>query len=232
LVHELHQDKHGRNGAYFDSRLKPFQVRLSGPPVGPRVGPAPFEVSKLYVINVLWADNERKKWEELRASKARQQAEVGPLTSEEKQWLKNHWGNEFKFLMSHDLNINKDEDREEGRSILRAIMAGSDDDDSDVGLGYSNDDDSDDSDVGLGYSNDDDSDDSDVGLGYSNDDHPGVLAEPYFDADKLKFIKKHYSDPPTFMITFGLKFYKADDCEEARSIIGSLMYPESDDSDE
>ncbi|CAG7558039.1 unnamed protein product [Fusarium equiseti] len=200
------KDKHGRNAAYFDSRLKLFQVRLSGPPVGPRVGPAPLEVSKLYVINVLWADDEREKWEELRASKALQQAEAGPLTTEEKQWLKNHWGNEFKFLMSHGLNINKEDDREEGRSILRAIMADSDDDDSD---------------------------DSDVGLGYSNDDRPEVqLAESYFDADELKFINKHYGDSLTFMITFGLKFYKAEDCEEARSIVGSLMHPESDDNDD
>ena len=33
------KDKHGRNAAYFDARLKPYQVRLSGPPIGPRVGP-------------------------------------------------------------------------------------------------------------------------------------------------------------------------------------------------
>ena len=37
------KDKHGRNAAYFDLRLKPYQVRLSGPPIGPRVGPAQSE---------------------------------------------------------------------------------------------------------------------------------------------------------------------------------------------
>ncbi|RBR11205.1 uncharacterized protein FIESC28_09089 [Fusarium coffeatum] len=194
------KDKHSRSAAYFDPRIKPFQVRLSGPPIGPRVGPAPFEVSKLYVINVLWADSEREKWEDHRASEALQQAEeVGPLTTEEKQFLKDHWGNEFKFLMSHGLNINKDDDREEGRVVLRAIMAGSD------------------------------SDDSDSGLDDPNEYRPEVqLAESYFDADQVKFINKHYGDPLTFMITFGLKFYKADDCQEARSIVESLMYPDSD----
>ncbi|KAJ4006020.1 hypothetical protein NW752_001265 [Fusarium irregulare] len=193
------KDKHGRDAAYFGSRLKPFQVRLSGPPIGPRVGLAPFEVSKLYLINVLWADSERKKWEDHRASKTLQQAEVGPLTTEEKQWLKDHWGSEFKFLMSHGLDISKEDDREEGRSILRAIMAGSD------------------------------SDDSHSGLDDPNEYRPEVqLAESYFDADQVKFIKKHYGDPLTFMITFGLKFYNAEDCEEARSIVGSLMYPDSD----
>ncbi|KAI1071507.1 hypothetical protein LB507_005411, partial [Fusarium sp. FIESC RH6] len=193
------KDKHGRNAAYFDPRLKLYQVRLSGPLIGPRVGLAPFEVSKLYVINVLWVDSEREKWENLRASKALPQAEVGPPTTGEKHWLKDHWGGEFQFLMSHGLNINKEDDREEGRSILRAIMAGSD------------------------------SDDSDSGLDYPNDYRPEVqLAESYFDADEVKFIRKHYGDPLTFMITFGLKFYNAEDCEEARSIVGNLMYPDSD----
>ena len=200
------KDKHGRSAAYFDPRLSPFQVRLSGPPIGPRVGPAPFEMSKVHVMYALWADSERKKWEDLRASKALQQSEEGPLTAKEKQWLKDHWGNEFKFLMSHGLNVNKDDDREEGRTILRAIMAGSDDNDSD---------------------------EIDFGLDHPNDYHPEVhLAASYFDAEELKFIRKHYSDPITFMITFGLKFYNADDCEEARAIVGTLMYPDSDNSDE
>ncbi|KAH7109585.1 hypothetical protein B0J13DRAFT_682403 [Dactylonectria estremocensis] len=94
------------------------------------------------------------------------------------QWLKKHWGSEFRFLASDGLNINKEEDREEGRSILRAILAGSED-----------------------------SDDSDICRDYPNDDRPeGQLAD-----------------------YFGLKFYKTEDCEEAKSIVSSMMHPDNDD---
>ncbi|KAL6402748.1 hypothetical protein AUP68_14084 [Ilyonectria robusta] len=195
-------DKQGRTVAYFDPHGKFFQVRLSGPPVGPRVGPTPFDPSAMYWINVRWADSEREKWEASRACQALRPAEVGPLSTEEKQWLKKHWGGEFRFLASHGLNINKEEDREEGRIILRAILAGSDGDDSD---------------------------DSDIGRDYPNDDRQeGQLADSYFDTDELEFIKKHYGDSLTFMFSFGLKFYKTEDCEEAKSIVSSMMYPDND----
>lgn len=125
-------DKQGRIVAYFDPRAKFFEVRLSGPPVGPRVGPTPFDPSAMYWINVRWADSEREKWEASRAAKALQPTEAAPLSTEEKRWLKKHWGGEFKFLARHGLSIYKEEDREEGRIILRAILAGDDGDDSDL----------------------------------------------------------------------------------------------------
>ncbi|KAH7114157.1 hypothetical protein B0J13DRAFT_681628 [Dactylonectria estremocensis] len=167
-------DKQGRTVAYFDPHDKFFQVRFSGPPVGPRVGPMPFDPSAMYWMNVRWADGEREKWEASRAGQDLQPAE-------EMQWLKKHWGSEFRFLASDGLNINKEEDREEGRSILRAILAGSEDSD--------------------------DSDDSDICRDYPNDDRPeGQLAD-----------------------YFGLKFYKTEDCEEAKSIVSSMMHPDNDD---
>ncbi|RYP81276.1 hypothetical protein DL770_005942 [Monosporascus sp. CRB-9-2] len=195
-------DKQGRTVAYFDPRANFFEVRLSGPPVGPRVGPTPFDPSAMYWINVCWADSERDKWEALREAKAPQPAEVAPLSAEEKQWLKKNWGGEFKFLASHGLSINKEEDRQEGRIILRAMLASSDGDDSD---------------------------DSDIGWDDPKDDRPErQLADSYFDADELKFIGAHYGDSVTFMFSFGLKFYKSEDCEEAQSIVRSMMRRNSD----
>lgn len=44
------------------------------------------------------------------------------LSYSEKQWLKENWGGEFKFLRAYGLSIHKEEDREEGRLILRAMM--------------------------------------------------------------------------------------------------------------
>ena len=45
-----------------------------------------------------------------------------PYNAAEKAWLKEVWKNEFHFLLAYELNIYKEEDREEGRYIVRAIM--------------------------------------------------------------------------------------------------------------
>lgn len=52
-----------------------------------------------------------------------QGAEVGPFTPEEKAWMKTHFGSEFKFLLLYNLKIYNEEDRQEGRAILRALMS-------------------------------------------------------------------------------------------------------------
>jgi hypothetical protein len=49
-------------------------------------------------------------------------APSAPYTEEEKGWLKREWGDEFKFLTTYGLSIYKDEDRDEGRRIVRAMM--------------------------------------------------------------------------------------------------------------
>lgn len=43
-------------------------------------------------------------------------------TAEEKLWLKKHWKSEYYLLRDHGLCIYKDEDREEGRAIVQALM--------------------------------------------------------------------------------------------------------------
>lgn len=45
-----------------------------------------------------------------------------PLTTAEKQWLKEHWGGEWKFLQAYRLDMTNDEERAEGRAIVRAMM--------------------------------------------------------------------------------------------------------------
>lgn len=123
-------DRDGKVVAYFPDEGRFLQVKLSGPPVGPKVGPTPFDPSVHYLINARWADSERAKWEASRVSSLQPTAHANPpFSAEEKQWLKQHFGNEFKFLTQYGLKIYDDEDREEGRLILRAIMAGSDDED-------------------------------------------------------------------------------------------------------
>jgi hypothetical protein len=115
----------GRSVAYFKamSSASFWEVRLSGPPVGPKVGPSPFSPSGLYVIHAFWPNSERQRFAALQASRQTQATASGPLTPAEKAWVKRHYGNEFKFLRAYGLSIFKDEDREEGRIILRAMMS-------------------------------------------------------------------------------------------------------------
>lgn len=43
-------------------------------------------------------------------------------TEEEKAWLKEHWGDEFRFLRAYGYSIYKEDEREEGRALMRAFM--------------------------------------------------------------------------------------------------------------
>ena len=46
-----------------------------------------------------------------------------PLTEAEKAWLKKYWGgSEFWFLRSYCLSIYEDEELEEGRAIMKAMI--------------------------------------------------------------------------------------------------------------
>lgn len=80
-----------------------------------------------YLLHAFWPESERLRFAELQASRqAQAQAAAsgsGPLTQAERAWLKTHYGNEFNFLRDYGLSIFKDEDREEGRAILRAFMS-------------------------------------------------------------------------------------------------------------
>lgn len=105
-------DRNGRSVAYFDPDGRLFTVKLRGPPVGPSAMKHDVE----YMISVSWSPKERAKWEKYRQDP--------PYTTEEKEWLKVHYGGEFHFLKAHGLNIYKDDHREEGRYIVRALMRG------------------------------------------------------------------------------------------------------------
>lgn len=73
----------------------------------------------MYMINAVWGDAERAIYQ------ARQDLEANtlpPLTQEERAWLGRYYGNEWKFLQSYLLDLTDDEERAEGRAILRSLM--------------------------------------------------------------------------------------------------------------
>lgn len=202
-------------------------LRLSGPPVGPVVGSSSFEKEAMYMIGVTWSDSERQKWcthqkdlsgrqsggESQPAAKvahvggvrvgggasSRQGTAAGPepYMAHEKAWLKQHWGSEFKFLQAHGLSIYKDEDREEGREIVRAILA---------------------------QNRDDDDEDEDEDESSEKEWNPeGHFADYHFSESELEFIEGGWGNSANFMFSFGLKFYDDDDCREAKAIVRALM---------
>lgn len=123
------KDRQNRSVAYFRPDSKLLQVKLSEPPVGPITGAPPFELSDSHWNNMSWPAAERSKWEippaihtedhDVRAAPV-----VAPrLSTRERRFLKRHFRDEFKFLTQHELSIFDEGDREEGRRILRALMA-------------------------------------------------------------------------------------------------------------
>lgn len=106
-------DRYGRHVAYFDSSRPLCQLKLRDPPIGYHT----LTHGSHYAIDAGWSDYERARWH------ARERILAGPLSVEEKTWLKErYYGDEFRFLEDHGLNIYKDEDRDEGRNLLRALM--------------------------------------------------------------------------------------------------------------
>lgn len=120
----------------------------------------------------------------------------GPLTKDEKKWLKDNWGGEFHFLQSYCLSIYKEEDREEGRSIMRALM----EDD-----------------------NEDDHDDGNTFLRELEEDPTSHVADYHFSAKELDWIATHYKHSGNFLLSYGLKPFDNEDCREGKSIVQSLM---------
>ena len=58
----------------------------------------------------------------VKATQSEQQPSEPAYTAEEKEWLKENWGGEYRFLRAYELSIYKEEDREEGRAIVRAFI--------------------------------------------------------------------------------------------------------------
>lgn len=210
-------DANGKPVAYFSPATEPMLscLKLSGPPVGPRLGPSKFESDTAYMLSITWPDSERARWE-ARGQQVKTDTEkrqwIGeqPYTAEEKEWLKKHYGGEFKFLMSYQLSIYDEEDRAEGRAIMRAMARADESNDEDDEEDEEEDDDQ------KGEDEDEAEEDS--------SDPDNHLADYHFSEEELNWIKKHYRDSATFMFSYGLKFYDDEDCAEAKRLVRALLH--------
>lgn len=111
-------DKVGRPIAYFDPSRNLLEVKPRDPPAGTY----PLMQGGPYLIGARWSDDERERWETYE-EQIQEHINIGtPLNAEEKQWMKDHFGDEFHFLQNYGMSIYKDEDREDGITLLRTLM--------------------------------------------------------------------------------------------------------------
>jgi len=148
------------------------------------------------VINAIWPDSERQKWE-THQDGTTHHSRPG-YTEKEKGWLRENYRSEFQFLRDFGLSIYKDEDREEGRAILRSMMQSEEEEELE--------------------------DDEDENEGEDIESSlEGHMADYHFTDAELEYIEKGYGNSMNFLYSYGLKFYNDDDCEEGRSILKVLM---------
>jgi len=179
----------------------------------------------MYSLSFIWSGEERARWERVKDADvvgSGRVSRVSLYTDAEKKWLKENWGGEFKFLRAHGLKIHDEEDRAEGRIIVRAMMhEPQKSNKSHVSINVDEDED------------DYDSEDEDDEFVISYTDGQGVkpiiphadghMADYQFSEDELIWIEKNYGNSASFLATYGLKFYDDDDCKEGRQLLRGLM---------
>ena len=187
-------------------RPKLFRLRLKGQ------SPHQSSLSKdsVYFIRANWPSSEWERWIAHKENLARTGVSPPELhtpgsndegyTSKEKDWLKKHWGGEFQFLRAYGLSIYDEEQRAEGRRLVRAFMQ--DETDSD------------------------ESDEPEFESDFLRDleqDPTSHFADHHFSETELEWIEKHYNHSSNFLRSYGLKFYEDEDCQEGKAILKALM---------
>ena len=136
------------------------------------------------------------------------------LTAAERTWLKDNYKGEFYFLRCFGLSVYEDEDREEGRRILRAFMQASNAESST----------DEDADGELQYSEDDNDEESIHSFEADMEADPAAhFADHFFTKAQLGWIKKHYRHSGNFLNCYGLKSDNDNDCHEGKIIMEVIM---------
>lgn len=163
-----------------------------------------------YYIIAQWSDAERARWNATKlALQAKRAAVAAPkprtvvdeYSSQEKDWLKENFRSEFYFLRMYGLSIYDEEDRKEGRSIVRAFMK---------------------ADEEAQEQEKNDADRNAI-LEDAENDSDSHYADHYFNEDQLDYIEFHYRHSGNFMMCYGLEPWDEEDCREAIDIVEELM---------
>ena len=204
-----------------------YRVRLCGQ----SAKQTSLEQGSHYYINAMWSSAERSRWQDhqqreptgqlpgLHPANNHQTPKPNDdlqLTESEKKWLKDNYQDEFHFLRMYGLSIYKDEDRIEGRRILRVMM----EDDSDEAYDHSGDEGAT---VSEGV-NDSEEEGSYGSFERDLEKNPAShAADHHFSEEQLEWIKRGYGHSANFLMSYGLKFYDDEDCKEGVSIVEALI---------
>ncbi|KAL8957924.1 MAG: hypothetical protein Q9193_004918 [Seirophora villosa] len=199
----------GATVGLLDITTKLTRLRLRGQ----NASQTSLDPKAVYVIRANWHPSERAKWESFRAgrreavpaSSATPTSESSPLTPEEKRWLSVNYGGEFHFLRIYGLSIYKEEDRGEGRRILRAMRQESSSGEEDT---------------------DEDDEDSDSLSSFQREleqDPSSHVADYHFSKEQLDVIKRCFGHSGNFLRSYCLKPYDDEDCLEGKTIVEALM---------
>ena len=179
--------------------------------VGQPKGKTSLDPDGLYMVHANWSSAEKARWKMHKLSLSNKPT-AGPTsavnpayTSAEKAWLKRAFGGEYKFLSLYSLSIHTDVDRAEGRAIAREMIEHEAAVESD------------------GNEEDDDSEETDSFTEDLENDPTSHLADHHFSGQELDWIKKHYRHSGNFMLSYGLKPFEDEDCEDAVAIVRAMM---------
>ncbi|KAI0138649.1 hypothetical protein F4776DRAFT_619328 [Hypoxylon sp. NC0597] len=229
------RDMRGRQIAYMSlNSHNLLALRLSGPPMGPKVGRSKLEPNSDYAFHISWPDGERRRWAAFQASNTSCGSQDAPTRSSvhiatypglgdpsptpfedyspvKMQWLKTHHHDEHEFLVNYGLNIFKDEYREKGHALLSALMGIEDEQHSNRDGNRHNDEEEE--------CSDDESDgDYEEYLRLEGRD-----VEQRFSDAELDFLEARFGSAAEFMVMHGLNADNDDDCGRAARVIHILM---------
>ncbi len=201
-------------------RTKLFRLRLSGQsPIQ-----SSLDKDSHYFIRANWSNSERQRWEAHKRQlpdviadqdslSTSPQSRVPPYTNHETQWLKKNHLDEFHFLRMYGYSIYDEEQRAEGRLLVRAFM---DDENEGHSQGKQLN--------GHDNNGDEDTDDASKFRRELDENPESHFTDHYFNAEELQFIKRHYGYSSNFLSSYGLKIYNHGDCKEGKAILRQLMH--------
>lgn len=106
-----------------------WRLKLGSWPTGLPTGPSTLSMNVGDLPTIIWPSSEKSRWlahkqaiEALDSNSTIAQFDRKPYTNKETRWLQENFDDEKKFLRKYGLNINREEDRDEGRWISRALM--------------------------------------------------------------------------------------------------------------
>ncbi|KAI8725534.1 hypothetical protein NCS52_00124800 [Fusarium sp. LHS14.1] len=172
-------------------------LSLSEVPRGTIAGPNPLLTDK--ILAVYWPEIERDRFA----------GHVDCLFDSQRAWLKENWGDEFRFLRAHELNMYNEDERREGLVIMWATM-----NEESNRLRRRKE---------RGY------EDRIEQSAFANepelllDRFNSHLAKRHFSDAEREWIDDRYGDLKTFLNWFRYRLYELDELEEAKETLGKLM---------